>query len=145
MGKRFGVSALLAVVFSLSPCAPHAQTDDEVQHLKQYLTGQRLMVSYREGGAAYGTHIFLDIHYCPSGQYLLYGQSRKQTVLDNWQVNNWEDYGRWDVVRYQGQVGIGYVSTQGQTDFIPVQIRADGSLWAGEGVSIQRQGRAQCG
>jgi hypothetical protein len=102
-------------------------------------------VSYREGGPAYGTHFFLDVHYCSSGQFILFGQSRRQTVLDNWQNNSWEDAGQWDVVRLQGRAGVRAVSRTGKVDFVPVEILPGGRLWAGEGVSVQPQGPARCG
>ena len=124
--------------------AADAQTDQQIQETKRSLIGQRALVSYREGGAVYGTYYFLDIHLCRSGQYLLFGQSRKQTVLNNHQVNNWRDAGKWDVLARQGQVGLLYVSTAGAREFVPLRLQPDGSIRANEGVSVSPKGAAQC-
>ena len=35
----------------------------EADRLDQYLRGNHLLVSYREGGAVYGTYYFLQVHY----------------------------------------------------------------------------------
>ena len=141
------VGVLLAVGMAVLPfqtAAALAQSDSELGAIDRYLRGRQFLVAYREGGAAYGTHIRLEVHYCPSGQFVLFGQSRRQTVLDNWQVNNWEDAGRWDVIRVQGQPGVRAVSIAGRTDFAPVKMLPDGRLWAGDGVSVQLRGAARC-
>lgn len=75
---------------------------------------------------------------------MLVGQSRKQTVLGNEQVNNWEDSGVWDVIKLQGQVALQYRSRSGAGHVIPVHILPDGRLRIPDGISIQKQGKAQC-
>jgi hypothetical protein len=121
-----------------------AQSDPQVNAIDRYLSGRRFLVSYREGGAVYGSHIFLDVHYCSNGQYILSGESRRQTVLDNWQVNRWEDSGRWAVLRVEGRVGVRAVSLSGRVDFVAADILPDGRLWVGDGVSVRPQGLAIC-
>lgn len=74
----------------------------------------------------------------------MFGQSRKRTILDNEQVNNLEEYGTWDVILVQGQVLLQTRTTSGTVDYAPIQLLSDGSLWIRDGVTIQRQGRAQC-
>ena len=142
---RTGISVLLALLVALSPFETvWAQADPQLAAINRYLNGRRFFVSYREGGPAYGTHIFLDVDYCASGRFILTGQSRRQTVLDNWQMNNWEDAGRWDVVRFQGRTGVRAVTESGKVDFVPVEMLPGGRLWAGEGVSVQARGPARC-
>ena len=83
------LAGLPVVLMALPFVTLFAQSDAQVSAIDRYLSGRRFLVSYREGGPVYGSHIFLDVHYCSSGQYLLAGESRRQTVLDNWQVNRW--------------------------------------------------------
>jgi hypothetical protein len=136
---------LLALITAFSPLVrAQAQTDPQLIAINKYLSGRRLLVTYREGGAVYGTHNFLDVHYCANGEFILFGRSERQTVLDNFQRSSWEDTGRWEVVRLQGRAGVRWVSRSGKVDFAALEILPDGRLWAGEGVSIQPQGPARC-
>ena len=89
-------------------------------------------------------NIFLDVHYCSNGQYTLSGESRRQTVLDNWQVNRWDDSGRWAVLWVEGRVGVRAVSSSGKVDFVAAELLPDGRLWVGDGVSVRLQGPAIC-
>jgi hypothetical protein len=135
----------LPVVMLVLPFATLlAQSDPQVNAIDRYLSGRRFLVSYREGGAVYGSHIFLDVHYCSNGQYILSGESRRQTVLDNWQVNRWEDSGRWAVLRVEGRVGVRAMSRSGKVDFVAAELLPDGRLWVGDGVSVRLQGPAIC-
>jgi hypothetical protein len=135
---------MLVVLLALPFVTLFAQSDAQVVAIERYLSGRRFLVSYRDGGPVYGSHIFLDVHYCPSGQYLLAGESRRQTVLDNWQVNRWEDSGRWTVLRVAGQVGVRASSNSGKVDFVATEMLPDGRLWVGEGVSVSHKGPALC-
>ena len=116
----------------------------EAQRIKNYLSGQRVLATYRDGGPIYGTYFFYDIHFCPSGQYMEFGQSRKQTILDNVQVNNWKDYGTWDVVSFQGQVVLQINLTSGGQKFFLIRLLPDGRIWVRDDISVVRQGSAQC-
>jgi len=118
--------------------------DHQVQLIKQYFNGHKVLISYREGGPLYGTDFLAEIHFCPSGQYISFGQSYKQTILDNVQENNWEEYGQWEVISFQGQATLQFLSTSGERNFLPIPLLPDGRVWIGDGVSIERQGRAQC-
>jgi len=133
---------LYIVFFPLSPT--YAQTLKEVHYIKGYLDGREVQVTYREGGPLYGTFFFLDVHFCASGRYLLFGQSRKQTVLGNEQVNNWKDSGIWDVVTFQGHTALRYVATSGARDMVPMEILPDGRVHPLSGASMERMGMAQC-
>lgn len=135
---------ILGVLILLPLGEPGAQSHQQASKAKGYFSGQKMLVTYREGGPVYGTYFFLEIHYCRSGQYLLFGQSRKQTVLGNAQVNNWRDNGTWNIISFQGKIALQYQSTSGRRDLIPIQLLPDGSIWVNEGVSIQKRGRAQC-
>jgi hypothetical protein len=121
-----------------------AQSQKDVQYIKGYLSGYEFQVTYREGGSLYGTYFFLDVHFCPSGTYLSYVQSRKQTVLGNEQVNNWNDSGNWDVAPFQGYVTLRYISASGAQDIVPLEILPDGSIRPLSGAFMKRQGKAQC-
>jgi hypothetical protein len=137
--------APFALLISFLPVSVlYAQADQQVQHVKRYISGQKTLVTYREGGPIYGTYFFLEVHFCASGRYVSFGQSRKQTVLGNEQVNNWRDNGRWDVLPFRGQVGLVYFSTSGKRDFVPMHIQPNGRISTVGGASILLQGRAQC-
>ena len=143
LGKRcIIIFALLVELFPLY--AAHAQTQKDVQYVKGSLSGHEFQVTYREGGPLYGTYFFLDVHFCSSGRYMLYGQSRKQTVLGNEQVNNWNDSGRWDVVPHKGHASLQYVSASGARDIVPLEILPDGRIRPLSGAFMQRRGNAQC-
>jgi hypothetical protein len=131
--------ALVCVV----PAFAAAQSS-EPERLDQFLRGNHLLVSYREGGAVYGTYYVLQIHYCSSGKYFLYGESSKQTVLGNYQQGNWQEAGTWAATAVQGQLGVRY-QPQGQVpNFVPVRMLPNDGIWVGEGVSVIPQGPAQC-
>jgi hypothetical protein len=143
--KTRSKNALITVVsFVLFLSKPVLPQDQQAQTARAYLSGQKLLVTYRQGGPVYGTYFLLQVHLCQSGSYMTFGQSRKQTVMGNEQVNNWRDQGRWNVSAFGGQLGIQYVSISGQANFVPILIAQDGSIWAGNGLSVVRQGRAQC-
>ena len=121
-----------------------AQAQKNVQYIQGYLGGYEFQVTYREGGSLYGTYFFLDVHFCSSGKYLSHVQSRKQTVLGNEQVNNWNDSGNWDVVPFQGYVTLRYISASGAQDIVPLEILPDGSIRPLSGAFMKRLGKAQC-
>lgn len=75
---------------------------------------------------------------------MLFGKSRKQTVLGNEQVNNWEDYGIWNVIHVQGQVALQYRSRSGTGNIIPIHFLPDGRIQIPDGISLQKPGGAQC-
>ena len=72
------------------------------------------------------------------------GQSRRHTVMDNEQISNFSDQGSWDITTFQGQLFLKYLSDSGQANALPVRVLPHGSLTVGEGVSLVRQGIAQC-
>ena len=59
------------MILSLLSVTVLAQPDPQVTEVARYLSGRRFLVSYREGGPVYGTHVVLDVQYCSNGQYLL--------------------------------------------------------------------------
>jgi len=137
------VSLILSTAFVfVSPL--FAQTQKEMQYVKGYLSGNAFQVTYREGGPLYGTYFFLNVHFCSSGQYMLHGQSRKQTILGNEQVDNWNDHGMWDVVPGQGHPSLRYVAASGARDIVPMEILSDGRIRPLSGAFMKRQGKAQC-
>lgn len=141
MNRIHAVSIALCVQFPAF-CAAEAMADEQV--LRSYLSGRHVLLSRREGGAVYGTYYFFHTHYCSSGRYVIYANSVKQTVLGMEQRQNWEVRGTWKIVTQQGQEGVFYQDTDGGTDFVPLRMQPDGSIFVREGISFAPQGRAGC-
>lgn len=120
------------------------QTVPTIAEVNSYFKNQHLLITYREGEVIYGTYYFLEIHYCLSGQYGLYGRSVKQTVLGNEQRNSWQEFGNWKVIEYNGAVGIYYKSNVGKINFVPIYRSTNGNLYINQNVSIVKQGAAIC-
>lgn len=133
----FPLAVLLAI-------PAHAQTDPDARSVRDFFAGQKLLVTWRDGGALYGTFFTLQVHLCRSGRYMTFGESRRQTVLDNQQVSNLDDRGSWDIATFQGQLVVKYLSDSGQANAVPVRVMPNGGIWVGEGVTVIRQGAAQC-
>jgi hypothetical protein len=147
MARVPSARTLIQLVIALSfPTAVFPQDNAPAQQLRDYLAGQRFVVTYRQGGPVYGTYFFLTVNLCRSGNYVTLGQSRKQSVLDSHgeQVNNWRDQGRWTVSSVGEVLGVQYLSSTGQISFYPVSIGPGGQVFAGNGMSVVRQGAAQC-
>jgi hypothetical protein len=145
MKKRYNYSILFALCMALfSVSSLYAQTRKDVQYVREYLSGHEFQITYREGGSQYGTYFFLDVHFCSSGKYVSASQSRKQTVLGNEQVNNWNDSGNWEVVLFQGYPTLQYSAASGAQNIVPMQILSDGSIRLLSGALMQRLGMAQC-
>ena len=140
-GSAVGTALLLSLLLA-APAV--SQTGSNEQAVKGFFLGQRLLVTYREGGAQYGTFHSLQVHFCRSGRYMTAGQSRRHTVLDNEQISNFSDQGSWDITSFQGQLFLKYLSDSGQANALPVRLLPNGSLSLGEGISLVRQGLAQC-
>jgi hypothetical protein len=138
------ILSLLVLITSLASIAP-AQ-NDSAQALRDYLGGKKFRVTYRRGGPVYGTYFFLEVDLCRSGNYITYGQSRKQNVVFDRteQVHSWTDRGRWNTGSYDGQLGIRYVSTSGQVSVYPIRIGPNGEVSTNNGMTVQRLGSAQC-
>jgi hypothetical protein len=126
----------------VSPAAESAALDKELLAIRNAVAGQRFLVTWRDGGPVYGTYFFVDLHIGQSGRYSLSGQSRKQTVLGNEQVSNWEGSGTWRVGRQGGQAGLVYVDEEGQKRFDPVRVQPGGGLFIREGTSVVHKGPA---
>lgn len=135
-------SALLLSLLLASPAV--SQTEWSEQAVRGFFLGQRLLVTYREGGPAYGTFYYLQVQFCRSGRYMTDGQSRRHTVLDNEQISNFSDQGSWDIATFQGQLFLKYLSDSGQANALPVRLLPNGNLSLGEGISLVKQGIAQC-
>jgi hypothetical protein len=112
--------------------------------IKDFFNGQQMLVTYREGGALYGTYFTLQVHFCRSGRYLTFGESRRQTVLDNEQVNRFTDEGTWEITPLLGRLVLKYVSVSGQPNAVVVNVAPNGRVSLGDGITVIRQGLAQC-
>ncbi|RLD27833.1 MAG: hypothetical protein DRI70_04170 [Bacteroidetes bacterium] len=142
--KTIGFFGLLFSCFLLFSTPGKAQTIPSVEEVQYFFNDQNIMITYREGEVIYSTYYFIEIHYCPGGQYGLYGNSVKQTVLGNEQRGNWEEFGTWKVTAQDRAVGIYYVTTEGVQQFVPIYKLASGDLFVREGVTIVKQGQAIC-
>ena len=138
-----GVAIVLLLSFS-APAPGFSQPESSELATKAFFAGKQLLVTYREGGPLYGTFFFLNVHFCRSGHYMTFGESRRHTILDNEQVNKFSDRGLWEIATFQGQVVLKYSSVFGQSNSVPVRVLPTGGVWMGEGVSAVRQGAAQC-
>lgn len=136
--------ALLLIVSALIPQNACGQTTPTVAEVNSFIKSNQFLITYREGEVLYGTYYFVEVHYCASGSYKLFGKSIKRTVLDNEQHNNWQEYGNWKVIDYNGTVGIYYKTTLAQEKFFPVYRLANGDFSIGEGVTIVKKGKAIC-
>ena len=112
--------------------------------LQQFLSGKHILFSYRDGGPVYGTYYFYNTHHCPSGRYVDYANSHKQSVLGGENRQNWQSNGTWQVTTYQGQAGTYYQSSTGEETFWPMRVSADGSIYINDTISAVVQGPAQC-
>ena len=117
--------------------------NDAVSAAKNYLTGRKILLSWRQGGAIYGTYYFVWIDHCNS-IYGLVGNSERHTIMDNTERKSWREAGYWDVVQYQSQIAIRYRSTTGRESAIPVAFTNDGRIIARNGGTITLQGHANC-
>ncbi len=143
MRKTLGIAVLVLFCWSF-PATAEAQQVPTVKEVQNFFNNTKKLVTYREGEVIYGTYYFLEIHYCPSGHYGLYGHSVKKTVLGNEQRNNWQEFGTWKVTEQQGTVGLFYTTASGQQNFIPIYKYGNGSYSSGEGITIVNKGPAIC-
>lgn len=134
-------AAALAFVFAAGTVLAQGVTPAAIQ---SFFSGQRMLVTYREGGPLYGTFFTLDVHFCRSGRYMTFGESRRRTVLDNEQVNRFTDEGAWEIANLRGQMVLRYLSVSGQPNAVAINVSPDGRVSLGEGISLVRQGPAQC-
>jgi len=136
-----------AAIVLLLPCGASAQglaSGAAEAAVKDFFNGQQMLVTYREGGALYGTFFTLQVHFCRSGRYVTFGESRRQTVLDNEQVNRFTDEGTWEITTFRGQLVLRYVSVSGEPNIVAVNVAPNGRVSLGEGITVVRQGLAQC-
>jgi len=132
-----------AAIALLLPSGASAQ-GVSVAAVEDFFNGQQMLVTYREGGALYGTFFTLQVHFCRSGRYVTFGESRRQTVLDNEQVNRFTDEGTWEITTFRGQLVLQYVSVSGQPNIVAVNVAPNGRVSLGDGITVVRQGLAQC-
>jgi hypothetical protein len=135
--------SLAALFLSVPTALPAAQTSQST--IKDFFNGQQMLVTYREGGPVYGTFFTLRVHFCRSGRYMTFGESRKHTVLDNEQVNRFTDEGTWEITTIAGQSVLRYLSVSGQPNPVAVNVAPNGRVSLGDGsITVVKQGLAQC-
>jgi hypothetical protein len=142
---RTSCVVMTAVLLSLWKPAPLTAQGPPTAAVKDFFNGQQMLVTYREGGPVYGTFFTLQVHFCRSGRYLTFGESRRQTVLDNVQVNRFTDEGTWEVTVIRGQTVLRYLSISGQPNMVAIGVAPNGRVTLGDGsITVVRQGLAQC-
>jgi hypothetical protein len=150
MGEGFVMRTILgiaaaALVLSVSASASLSAQGPPEAAVRDFFNGQQMLVTYREGGPLYGTFFTLQVHFCRSGRYLTFGESRRHTVLDNEQVNRFTDEGTWEVTTVRGQMVLRYVSVSGQPNMVAINVAPGGRVSLGDGsITVIRQGVAQC-
>jgi len=60
-------SSLVLAVFLAT--AAHAQTVSNERNVRDIFAGQKMLVTWRDGGPRYGTLFTLQVHFCNSGRY----------------------------------------------------------------------------
>ena len=140
MSFRISIALVLGMLLASSTTAQSPEAN-----VREFFNGQQMLVTYREGGAVYGTFFTLQVHFCRSGRYITFGESRKHTVLDNEQVGRFTDQGTWTIGSMQGRMVLKYVSISGQPNVVAINVAPNGRLSLGDGgISVVRQGPAQC-
>jgi hypothetical protein len=137
--------ALAALMVSFSTIASLAAQGPPEATVRDFFNGQQMLVTYREGGPLYGTFFTLQVHFCRTGRYITFGESRRHTVLDNEQVSRFTDEGTWEVTTIRGQMVLRYLSISGQPNMVAINIAPNGRVTLGDGsITAIRQGVAQC-
>jgi hypothetical protein len=60
--------AVAALLLSSPKIAPLAAQGPPEAAVKDFFNGQQMLVTYREGGALYGTFYTLQVHFCRTGR-----------------------------------------------------------------------------
>jgi len=137
--------AVTALLLQFPMTAPLAAQGPPEPAVRDFFNGQQMLVTYREGGPLYGTFFTLQVHFCRSGRYMTFGESRRHTVLDNEQVNRFTDEGTWEVTTIRGQMVLRYLSISGQPNMVAINVAPNGRVTLGDGsITVIRQGVAQC-
>jgi hypothetical protein len=136
--------SIIILVYIGAHSFANAQENPSIEEIHNFFNDQQLLFTYRDGEVLYGTYYFIEIHFCSSGYYGLYGNSVKRTVLDNEQKSNWQEFGTWKIIDQNGVNGIIYESTNGGQQFYPIYRLANGDMFINEGISVVHQGLAIC-
>ena len=137
-----GVTALVLTFPTTAPLAAQGPPEAAV---RDFFNGQQMLVTWRDGGPLYGTFFTLQVHFCRSGRYMTFGESRRHTVLDNEQVSRINDEGTWEVTTIRGQMVLRYLSVSGQPNMVAINVAPNGRVTLGDGsITVIRQGVAQC-
>ena len=86
-------AAAIVLLLPLGASTQGVASGASVAAVEDFFNGQQMLVTYRDGGPLYGTFFTLQVHFCRSGRYVTFGESRRQTILDNEQVNRFTDEG----------------------------------------------------
>ena len=121
-----------------------AQVDPQTQAVKNFFAGHKVLISYRQGAPLRGIYFFLQVHFCKSGTYQSFGESRKANGINHEEVRHWSDQGTWVVAAERGQIGVRCVSSSGRVSFVPVRSWPSRDGDEVGGISVLPQGAAHC-
>lgn len=121
-----------------------AQADPQTQAVEKFFAGRKMLITYREGSPLRGTYVFLEIHFCESGTYRSFGESRKQGDGNHEEVRHWSDRGTWRVAAERGQIGVRCLSSSGKPSFLPLRSWPSRDGGNASETSVLPQGAAQC-
>lgn len=138
------LAAAIVLLLPLGASTQGVSSGASVAAVDDFFNGQQMLVTYREGGPLYGTFFTLQVHFCRSGRYVTFGESRRQTILDNEQVIRFTDEGTWEIATFRGQLVLQYVSISGQPNIVAVNVAPNGRVSLGDVITVVRQGLAQC-
>jgi hypothetical protein len=139
-----GAKSTAALLLSLLSAGSSAQTDPQGMAVKNFFSGRQILISYREGSPLRGTYFFLRVHFCESGAYRSFGESRKPIAFDHVQVSHWVDQGTWVVAAQEGELGVRCLSVSGQKTFVPVRSWPSRHPQNFNQIAVVPQGAAQC-
>jgi hypothetical protein len=138
------VAAAIVLLLPLTASTQKPSSGALEASVKEFFNGQQMLVTYREGGPLYGTFFFLQVHFCRSGRYVTFGESRRRTILENEQVNRFTEVGTWEIGTFRGQLMLQYTPVSGQPNIVAVNVAPNGRVSLGDGITVVRQGLAQC-
>ena len=133
------------ISFQLLPASSAiAQADPQSKAVKNFFSGHKVLITYRDGSPLQGTYFFLQVHFFESGTYRSCAESRKHRDGNHDDVRRWSGQGTWRVAAERGQVGVRCLSSSGAASFVPVRSWPNRDGEKASQTSVVPQGAAQC-
>jgi hypothetical protein len=143
--KNTNINLMLALLLLAAPIflnRAQAQSDLGVSYMRQYIGGKLIHCVKRDGEVISGRYTSILIHFCSSGEFFLFGETERETVLENFERSHWSAQGRWGVARIEGNLVIVVRSGSDNLDVIPVSLSTDGAVQLPRRCQID--GNARC-